>query len=64
MHLARIQKDRGHRYLYLMRIDQDHFIWIEENELGDEIETSVLGATFTEALRNARSFWKKPASFL
>lgn len=65
IHVAKIQNGWSQRYLFLRKIDTYHFGWFLENDekksaedCVEEIETSVWGATISEALMAAYQKWK------
>lgn len=59
IHVGSIQvKGRGTVYLFLRQAAPSHYIWYQDGGEGQEEKTSVSGSTVTEAIRNARAYWK------
>lgn len=58
IHIASIEEQaKGKVYLFLREKNSNHYVWLKEEQPGQEVETSVSAPTSEEALRLARREW-------
>lgn len=58
IHVAKIlDSDGQNRYLFLRQYGPENFVWLIEQEVGNEIESGVKGYSIEEAMRLAPRHW-------
>lgn len=59
VHVGMINIIQPHSWRFLRKVAPYRYVWFEENEKGEEIETPIEAQSATEAIRLASAQWKK-----